>query len=118
MIRRPPRSTLFPYTTLFRSFGDQARHRSQVDDLAVAGWDHLGQRPLAAEEHAAQVDRQDFVEQLGRRFQAGGVAVEHAGVIDHNVESPKPRDRLTHQTINVSPAAYVGFDKERLTRSL
>src|SRR5258708_23121704 len=25
MIRRPPRSTLFPYTTLFRSVGDQAR---------------------------------------------------------------------------------------------
>src|SRR3712207_5488354 len=24
MIRRPPRSTLFPYTTLFRSFGFQA----------------------------------------------------------------------------------------------
>src|SRR2546422_3816197 len=23
MIRRPPRSTLFPYTTLFRSFGEQ-----------------------------------------------------------------------------------------------
>src|SRR5258708_11210455 len=67
MIRRPPRSTLFPYTTLFRSFGDQARHRSQVDDLAVAGRDHLCQRPLAAEEHAAQVDRQDLVEQLGRR---------------------------------------------------
>src|SRR3989449_7858573 len=27
MIRRPPRSTLFPYTTLFRSaFGIEARH--------------------------------------------------------------------------------------------
>src|SRR2546426_6907677 len=25
MIRRPPRSTLFPYTTLFRSLGQQAR---------------------------------------------------------------------------------------------
>src|SRR3712207_7431121 len=25
MIRRPPRSTLFPYTTLFRSLGEQAR---------------------------------------------------------------------------------------------
>src|SRR5258708_19100440 len=24
MIRRPPRSTLFPYTTLFRSYGDAA----------------------------------------------------------------------------------------------
>src|SRR3712207_8922129 len=27
MIRRPPRSTLFPYTTLFRSFGDSGRAR-------------------------------------------------------------------------------------------
>src|SRR2546422_4486923 len=26
MIRRPPRSTLFPYTTLFRSRAEQARH--------------------------------------------------------------------------------------------
>src|SRR3989454_4948404 len=26
MIRRPPRSTLFPYTTLFRSAADQAQH--------------------------------------------------------------------------------------------
>src|SRR2546425_9269571 len=29
MIRRPPRSTLFPYTTLFRSI-DEALNRSQV----------------------------------------------------------------------------------------
>src|SRR2546430_10035486 len=27
MIRRPPRSTLFPYTTLFRSNGSAARNR-------------------------------------------------------------------------------------------
>src|SRR5205085_8769269 len=27
MIRRPPRSTLFPYTTLFRSAGIPAEHR-------------------------------------------------------------------------------------------
>src|SRR5258708_14757295 len=26
MIRRPPRSTLFPYTTLFRSLGPEAHH--------------------------------------------------------------------------------------------
>src|SRR2546430_8707071 len=26
MIRRPPRSTLFPYTTLFRSWHDRAAH--------------------------------------------------------------------------------------------
>src|SRR2546423_3688079 len=39
MIRRPPRSTLFPYTTLFRSVGDvkrQARAEHIVGDRAVA----------------------------------------------------------------------------------
>src|SRR3712207_8631654 len=32
MIRRPPRSTLFPYTTLFRSAGDDAAGQD-ADDL-------------------------------------------------------------------------------------
>src|ERR1035441_2661904 len=31
MIRLPPRSTLFPYTTLFRSTSDRSRHRQEVD---------------------------------------------------------------------------------------
>src|SRR5689334_23553044 len=30
MIRRPPRSTLFPYTTLFRSYNDQAGIRTSL----------------------------------------------------------------------------------------
>src|SRR5438477_6510723 len=30
MIRRPPRSTLFPYTTLFRSLGRGPSHRSRT----------------------------------------------------------------------------------------
>src|SRR2546426_2316882 len=42
MIRRPPRSTLFPYTTLFRSFGCSAPHSVQRNTergppLATAG---------------------------------------------------------------------------------
>src|SRR2546429_2648365 len=44
MIRRPPRSTLFPYTTLFRS--TQGEHNSAwevmdaiKDDLSDCGWD-------------------------------------------------------------------------------
>src|SRR3712207_7288308 len=32
MIRRPPRSTLFPYTTLFRSISRQLAGFSQYDD--------------------------------------------------------------------------------------
>src|SRR3712207_7930215 len=37
MIRRPPRSTLFPYTTLFRSYVDQAYGQGTGDPLEVAG---------------------------------------------------------------------------------
>src|SRR2546430_17616349 len=33
MIRRPPRSTLFPYTTLFRSQGERERLDELADDL-------------------------------------------------------------------------------------
>src|SRR2546426_8073475 len=39
MIRRPPRSTLFPYTTLFRSLCRRAlrRHRARRRELAPPG---------------------------------------------------------------------------------
>src|SRR5258708_13781887 len=41
MIRRPPRSTLFPYTTLFRSHepapGQRRRLRADAGHLAVSG---------------------------------------------------------------------------------
>src|SRR5689334_4084320 len=35
MIRRPPRSTLFPYTTLFRSYHALQRHLAQSFDVFV-----------------------------------------------------------------------------------
>src|SRR2546422_10620100 len=42
MIRRPPRSTLFPYTTLFRS-RDLLRYFAQVSPFILP---HLADRPL------------------------------------------------------------------------
>src|SRR5690554_7175816 len=33
MIRRPPRSTLFPYTTLFRSAGDRLQQAAPTEPL-------------------------------------------------------------------------------------
>src|SRR3989442_7878481 len=37
MIRRPPRSTLFPYTTLFRSLCSEQCTRFVIDALAAGG---------------------------------------------------------------------------------
>src|SRR5256885_3552249 len=55
MIRRPPRSTLFPYTTLFRSFGLGTRRERlvHVDGIDAA----LPQRVFAERErHLDQLD--------------------------------------------------------------
>src|SRR2546426_11674246 len=67
MIRRPPRSTLFPYTTLFRSrFEDEAERLGEVEgegllvlssDLAGMGGEQLAQRIALA----PSLDRLDRV---------------------------------------------------------
>src|SRR2546427_8862685 len=60
MIRRPPRSTLFPYTTLFRSeFGPRGQGARDVDALALAA------RELVREQLALLGPQADLGEQLG-----------------------------------------------------
>src|SRR2546425_11668373 len=53
MIRRPPRSTLFPYTTLFRSkrFGTEERLKP-----ALTAADELAKKMSAVEEQLIQVN--------------------------------------------------------------
>src|SRR5256885_5285018 len=60
MIRRPPRSTLFPYTTLFRS--GRAAQRQRVDRRPTAGCADRGgsdQQPAVglrrSEEHTSEL---------------------------------------------------------------
>src|SRR2546429_4148930 len=64
MIRRPPRSTLFPYTTLFRSLAaDLARVARSADELGfryLAVMDHFFQirvigPPERSEEHTSEL---------------------------------------------------------------
>src|SRR3712207_8617551 len=54
MIRRPPRSTLFPYTTLFRS--QEERDRVGVSPVVFA--EQLGQRP-GFDAHDGQIDAEE-----------------------------------------------------------
>src|SRR3712207_9135421 len=47
MIRRPPRSTLFPYTTLFRSRGEKAASlEGDAHGRQIAGFDPVHQRHM------------------------------------------------------------------------
>src|SRR5882762_9185860 len=71
MIRRPPRSTLFPYTTLFRSLGK----------LLEKGYVYRGLKPVnwcfdcgsaLAEAEVEYMDRTDFAIDVGFPFAEGG----------------------------------------------
>src|SRR2546426_5927851 len=64
MIRRPPRSTLFPYTTLFRS--PHARGRCAVDRLFVGADGHAaarraGRRRLRADRKSTRLNSSHLV---------------------------------------------------------
>src|SRR2546430_8993352 len=72
MIRRPPRSTLFPYTTLFRSRGTAARSRARLRREV-----HVRRHP----EHAL-VGR--------RRISSQSFAHRVAGVTDAREDPPQP----------------------------
>src|SRR5690625_6964433 len=52
MIRRPPRSTLFPYTTLFRSTMRFTDVEAVIEYLAYIPWDVPGDR---SEEHTSEL---------------------------------------------------------------
>src|SRR5258705_4884871 len=56
MIRRPPRSTLFPYTTLFRSL-QHAQHREAGErgDEGLGRGEHQAREEGRSEEHTSEL---------------------------------------------------------------
>src|SRR2546430_11028857 len=61
MIRRPPRSTLFPYTTLFRSRGDRVHpghERGAARIPSPRRRDHARSAELRSEEHTSELQSQ------------------------------------------------------------
>src|SRR3712207_8117116 len=75
MIRRPPRSTLFPYTTLFRSdpqtSAGQPAHQGVEDDVALRAGDRVGPGDLEqggahraaprSEEHTSELQSRQYL---------------------------------------------------------
>src|SRR3712207_8952669 len=81
MIRRPPRSTLFPYTTLFRSPGPESRERRESEHAAA-------QRDLAVERQEVGDDASEPPCAEVRDAQPGDAAYdrEHEKIGKHTSE--------------------------------
>src|SRR3989449_6875785 len=85
MIRRPPRSTLFPYTTLFRSVdghlhgadGDRARGASRRRGMAGVP-SGLVRPSRAAEERARPQRRADRVDRKSTRLNSSHGYISYA----------------------------------------
>src|SRR3712207_9437840 len=83
MIRRPPRSTLFPYTTLFRS---------DVDGLGVGGRGAVALAVLGVDRRADQLQR------------AGGLGAVRRG--DRRAGVDRKSTRLNSSHANISYAVF------------
>src|SRR3712207_7631279 len=89
MIRRPPRSTLFPYTTLFRSAGHLVVAGTLVDD-----------QPEEALAHARAA--RDRASRIAVVREAVGVAAYHAG----DYAEDRKSTRLNSSHANISYAVF------------
>src|SRR5258707_3117852 len=85
MIRRPPRSTLFPYTTLFRSRAvfdfvgqrfDEIRTAERVDRVGDAGF--VGDDLLCAEGDGGCVFRTQQIDRKSTRLNSSHANISYA----------------------------------------
>src|SRR3712207_8863510 len=90
MIRRPPRSTLFPYTTLFRSQGDERQAAAGVGG--------------AADEEQPGDGRPVGRPQEGRQRAVAGRAVD--GAADRSGALDRKSTRLNSSHANISYAVF------------
>src|SRR2546426_9375234 len=101
MIRRPPRSTLFPYTTLFRS---AARHRDDELDRAPQRVRH-GQHVDAPLEAVARLARQLRSEEHTSELQSPCNLVCRL-----LLEKKKKEKKITQCSIAINVTYYVVLD--------
>src|SRR5690242_21604582 len=97
MLRRPPRSTLFPYTTLFRSVRDLAY---TADDYLAVLQTYSGHRALPPERRAGLLrDLRSLIED------------EYGGTID------RKSTRLNSSHMSISYAVFCLKKKKKKTKN-
>src|SRR5437588_8105672 len=75
MLRRPPRSTLFPYTTLFRSFCSQSYNQPE---LALLTYFVLGRRLLMKLTHSQSLGRKHLRDRKSTRLNSSHTVISYA----------------------------------------
>src|SRR5690242_21520972 len=87
MIRRPPRSTLFPYTTLFRSevrsaeaLKEEARVHQQIDERAILQVIHslYGDRPEIYEPFCELYAVMTLIDRKSTRLNSSHMSISYA----------------------------------------
>src|SRR3989449_7881315 len=104
MIRRPPRSTLFPYTTLFRS-SEREKYDRLVERLPGVWWDDAG--PFVGL-HELNVVRVAYFREAFGGF--GGRSEEHTSELQSRLhlvcrlllEKKKKKDKHTNRSHRLS----------------
>src|SRR5258708_11903923 len=100
MIRRPPRSTLFPYTTLFRSRNSDRRCSyyvlCSIDDINCAG--KLVQKKGRSEEHTSELQSPDHLVcrlllEKKKKTQTLAIIVQRQTIASHQQKSAMARDQ-------------------------
>ena len=106
MIRRPPRSTLFPYTTLFRSrlnssHTDSFVCRLLLADVVVLSWQVMTDNGLTQYDERPMAER--FTESTGEDFAINGHTKPfvHSGIVGISINDPHCPNTPKLKVINV-----------------
>src|SRR2546430_17398363 len=106
MIRRPPRSTLFPYTTLFRSVLEIEGQAALVavrehEDDADAVLEQVGARPVALPQPAAgRLHLDDVGAEVGEELHARGPEEELREGHDADAGEDRQRRPAVHLDVH------------------
>src|SRR5258705_9404086 len=80
MIRRPPRSTLFPYTTLFRSLANDAGNRREVvkGDVGAVGDDAAHHRQARRDQQITLALLRSDLDRKSTRLNSSHLGISYA----------------------------------------
>src|SRR5258707_374210 len=106
MIRRPPRSTLFPYTTLFRSaFERHRRHRLRAKNASKAAFE-----AFRSEEHTSELQSRQYLVcrlllEKKNKYRTEVLSNRHGRISHADMGESQHLRSCRHRTIHLLPSS-------------